>query len=315
MKKIITTFLIALLIIPCVLGFSACTLFGGNNGGGSGSGNSAETTMDITGDIPFNLENDFYFSVEMKPINNAMNPKSATFTAIRINNDDGNGGTVSSIYANYTYYVYKNFSNYQSGIYKEKYVEERTLYEGVNFRKSLAEKTNASDSLYSVYTPEEWNTKVPANTTMSTTIMYIQNFINGNHTADIPFQNEVAQTTLIPSLLSTEIHKKDVGIPSGSTEFYVYSNGTESMTFDRFENASTVYNEEKYSANITKYKDVFYENVVANVKVWGNIVVFSTPVQGQTLLKRTISTKFSTEITQETFEAIITDCGFTDPVL
>ncbi len=314
MKKHIGTILITLLIIPCLLcGLSACDFFGGNKTPSdkpSGDEKTPETTMDITGEIPFDLNDDFYFQVEMKPINNAMNPKSAIFTAIRKND-----GEFSSIYANYTYYVYKNIANYQAGTYKEKYVEERTLYEGINFRKSFGEERNSSDILNDLYN-EDWNTEVPSGTTMTTTIKYIEDFLKGNHVADVPYNlGGAAQTKKIPSTLSTDIHQKDVGIPGGSTEFYVYADGTESMTFERIDSAGTVYSQPAYSASVTKYKGVYYEQDVANVKVWGNIVVSATPVQGTTLLKKEISIKFSNEVTQETFEIVIDACGFTDPVV
>lgn len=330
MKKVLALIIVFSLTILSAFSLVGCNIFGGGttdppsvidggtgngDGSGDGDGNTAETTMEITGEIPFDLDDDFYFSVEMKPINGAMNPKSATFTAIRKNDDDGSGGIFSSIYANYTYYVYKNFSDYQAGTYKEKYVEERTLYEGIDFRKSFEEERNSSDNLHDLYN-EEWNTTVPAGTTMTTTIQYIEDFLNGNHVADTPYNlGGHAQTKKIPSALSADIHKKNVGIPDGRIEFFVYADGTESMTFARLESTGTVYNQPAYSAGVSKYKGVDYEADVANVKVWGNIVVSATSVQGATLLKKEISTKFSTEVTQETFEVVMDACGFVDPVI
>lgn len=332
MKKSLTLIIVFALTILSVFSLASCSLLGGgitnppttdtgdgtekDDGSDDVNGNTAETTMEITGEIPFNLNNDFYFSIDMKPINSAMNPKSATFTAIRKNDDDGNGGTFSSIYANYTYYVYKNFENYLTGTYKEKYIEQRTLYEGIDFRKSFGEERDTSDDLNELYN-EDWNTEVPDGTTMTTTIKYIENFLKGNHIADVPYSfGGTIQTKRIPSDLSTDIHQKDVGIPGGSTDFYVYADGTEDMTFARLETASTVYNQPAYSASVTKYKGVYYEKDVANVKVWGNIVVSATPVQGNTpLLKKEISTKFSTEVTQETFEVVIAAFNWIEPVI
>lgn len=335
MKKRITTFLITLLIVTCSIGLSACDLFGGgeknNSSDSSGSGTEndiqPETSMEVTGEIPFNLENDFYFYVEMKPVPDALNPTFASFTAIRKNDDSSD---YYSVYANYTFCKYKNYADYHSDTIKEKYVEERTLYEGIDFRKSSAVKANSSGSLVNVYYPEEWNTKVPENTTMSTTIQYIENFLNGNHTADTPYQNETAQTAKIPSDLSTMIHAKNVGIPELTANFEVYNDGTENMTFARFEKSATatapatLYNEQAYSADITKYRGVwnYQDNAgvwhnadYSNVKVWGNIVVSATPVEGKTLMKRIISAKFSTEVTQETFEAVMEEVGFVDPII
>lgn len=321
MKKRIVPIIIALLIVTCTIGLSACNLFGGgtsnppdSTGDGTGSGVQPETTMETSGDIPFNLDNDFYFQVEMKSTTHAetLNPISATFTAIRMNDTENDA---SYIHAVYTYYKYKNQTEYQANNHKEKYVEERVLYEGVDYRKSSAQLTNSSGNLYDKYTPEEWNTKVPAGTTMSTTIEYIRAFLNGNHIADTPYKNEVAQTTKIPSDLSTVIHNKGAGTVSGSSEFKVYNNGTESMTFARFENNGTVYNEQANYATVTKYRGAYYDADVANVKVWGNIVVSAVPVEGKTVMKKTISAKFSSEVTQETFDAVLANIGFVDPVL
>ncbi len=324
MKKSLTLIMVFALTILSIFLLAGCSLLEGlipdsqtpeQEGKNEEGGAKAETTMEITGEIPFDLNNDFYFQVEMKPTTDALNPKSATFTAVRINYDDGNGGTASSIYANYTYYVYKNYEDYQSKTVKEKYVEERTLFEGIDFRKSFGEERNTSDNLNDIYN-EDWNTVVPEGTTMTTTIKYIEDFLKGNHVADVPYNfGGHEQSKRIPSALSTDIHKKDVGIPSGSTEFYVYADGTENMTFARLETAGTVYSQPVYSASVSKYKDVYYGNDVANVKVWGNIVVSATPIQGTSLLKKEISTKFSTEVTQETFEVVIAAFSWIEPVI
>jgi hypothetical protein len=300
MKKFVKTFLVALLIIPCVLGLSACSLFSGGdeNTDGDGTGGATkETIMEITGDIPFSLGNDFYFYVESKPIVGALNPEFYSFTAMRL-------GT--SIYSNYTYIKYQNYANYTSDTFKDKYIEERTMIEGegiVDYRRSSY--SNDANTL-PVY-EETWNTTVPNGTTMTTTIQYIQNFLNGNHTADTPYKNGVAQTSKIDSKLSNYIHTKNAG---GYQNNEIYADGTENITFDRVEienpNLDFYYQTDADTANVTKYKgnSTYFESSVVNIKVWGNIVVSATPVSGQTVYKRIISSKFSDEVPQQVFETI-----------
>jgi len=302
MKKIFTLLLAFCFIVPCVFGLSACSLFGGENASADasavdeslGGGTAKETVMEITGEIPFNLESDFYFYVESKPNSGALNPEFYSFTAMR---KDG------TIYANYTRIKYKNYANYTSGTFKDKYVEERLLHEGVNFRKSTYSN---DENTYPVY-EEEWNTTVPAGTTMTTTVQYIQNLLNGNHTADTPYRNGTAQTSKIDSKLGQYIRTKNAG---GYQNEEIYLDGTENITFNRVEIANPSNPDQYYltgadTANVTKYKGQFGNAVAVNIKVWGNIVVSATPVSGQTVYKRIISSKFSDEVPQLVFEAVL----------
>lgn len=309
-KKIFPLLLVFCLIVPCVLGLSACSLLGeesDNQDGGETGEITAETVMEITGEIPFNLENDFYFYVESKPNSGALNPEFYSFTAMK---KDG------SIYTNYTRIKYQNYASYTSGTFKDKYVEERTLFEGVNFRKSTYSNDENTLPVYI----EEWNETVPTGT-MTTTVRYIQDFLNGNHTADTPYKNGIAQTSKIDSKLSEYINTKNAG---GYQNDEIYADGTEDITFNRVEienpsNPDQYYTTVADTVNVKKYKGMFFDATAVNIKVWGNIVVSATPVSGQTVYKRTISSKFSDEVPQLVFEEVLNEIypnnTWVDPII
>jgi len=306
------------LIITSLLMLSGCSLFGGTSDGGttttpSGDGENgddengqiAEDAFKLTGDIPFSLGSDFYIHLEVKSVPDSLNPRTCSFTAIRKD---------QTIYTNYTYIKYKDATEYAVGNYKEYYTEERILHEGINFRKSEAELTNTSGHLYTAYA-EEWNTLVPDGETMATTIEYIQAFLNGNHVADTPYTSgHFVQTGKIPSDMSTQ-YISDISI---CTPLEMYEDGTENLTFGIFTNDDENYTpEQAFSASVKKYRGTYRtETIVMNVKTWGNIVVYAEQANGSNVLKKTVSCKYSSTVSQETFEAVLDAAGYTaDPVI
>lgn len=309
---------IIILAVICIAVLAGCSFLGGTpdggitpntSGDGNGNGDGETTTnqitdIDLSGEIPFSLDNEFYLYLEVKSVAGALNPTFCTFTAIR---------TGETIYANYTYYKYKDATEYAALNYKEKYVEERILHEGINFRKSSAELTSGSGHLNPAYI-EDWNTKVPDGTTMTTTAQYIQNFLSGNHTADAPFASGSFQSSRIPSTMSTSyIHKISV-----FTDVEMYEDGTENMTFGVFANDDTGYTpEQTFSASVQKYRGTYRtETTVMNVKTWGNFVVYAAQANGSPVLKRTVSCNYTATVSQETFEAVLAAAGYTvDPVI
>jgi hypothetical protein len=161
----------------------------------------------------------------------------------------------------------------------------------------------------------------PAGTTMTTTIQYVEDFLNGNHTADILYKNGTAQTSKIDSKLCQYIHTKNAG---GYQNEEIYADGTEEIIFDRVEIANPSNSDQYYltsadTANVRKYKGVFFDANAVNIKVWGNIVVSATPVSGQTVYKRIISSKFSDEVPQLVFETVLYEIypndTWIDPIL
>lgn len=318
MKRKLLSVIVFAVICMAVLSLAGCSLLSGlTSGGGTtdtsgengGEGENGKISSDkyaLTGDIPFSLENDFYLFLEVKSVAGALNPTYCTFTAIR---------TGETIYANYTFFKYAS-EDYEAKVYKEKYIEERILHEGINFRKSFAELSNTSDHLYTAY-EEDWNTIVPDGTTMTTTAQYIQNFLSGNHVADAPYASGIFQSTLkrIPSLMSTQyIH--DISINTASVE--MYEDGIENMTFGVFTNDDTDYTpEQAFSASVKKYRGTYFsETTIMNVKTWGNLVVFAAQANGSPVLKRTVSCNYTATVSQETFEAVLAAAGYTvDPVI
>lgn len=283
MKKFIKTFLIALIIVPCMLVFSACNLFGGNDG--SGSGKIATENLKLTGEIPFSLEEDFYIQLEVKSVPNALNPTIYSFVAVKKGD---------AVYACYALLKYNDTSDYANEIDKECYIEERILENGINYRKS---SLLYKDGGYQYN--EDWNTKVPTGMTMTTTIEYIQNFLNGTHVADTPFNGNqpINNKPKISSAMSTSILKSISAVTSGVD---MYADGTENLTFSSDEDDLPNYTPE--SKQVNKYKGVQYgsENMTTlfNVKTWGNLVVYAEQANGSNVLKKTIRCKFSTTVSE-----------------
>lgn len=314
MKRKWSSFIVFAIIVMLILSFAGCGFLSGTpegDGDGEGNGNDEngqvpEDSFTLTGDIPFSLESEFYLHLEAKSVAGALNPTLCTFTAIR---------KAESIYANYTVYKYTT-ENYAANNYKEKYVEERILHEGIDFRKSFAQLTNTSDNLYTAY-EEEWTTEVPQGTTMTTTSQYIQNFLNGNHVADVPYWSGIWQTNIskIPSFMSSYyIH--NISLNTASVD--MYENGTENMAFGVFTNEDSNYTpEQTFSAEVKKYKGTYFsDTAIMEVKTWGNIVVYAAQANGSPVLKRTVSCKYSPTVSQETFEAVLDYLGYTvDPVI
>lgn len=96
------------------------------------------------------------------------------------------------------------------------------------------------------------------------------------------------------------------------------------IIFDRVEIANPSNSDQYYltsadTANVRKYKGVFFDANAVNIKVWGNIVVSATPVSGQTVYKRIISSKFSDEVPQLVFETVLYEIypndTWIDPIL
>lgn len=321
MKRKWSSFIVFAIIMMLILSFAGCGILGGtpedektpdnlNEDDGDREGENGQISEDaftLTGDIPFSLESEFYFHLEVKSVAGALNPTFCTFTAIRKD---------ETIYANYTYIKYKNATEYEANNHEEKYVEERILHDGVNFRKSFAQLTNTSDHLYTAY-EEEWTTEVPQGTTITTTSQYIQNFLNGNHVADVPYWSGIWQTNIskIPSLMSSYyIH--NISLNTASVD--MYENGTENMNFGVFSNENSNYTpEQTFSAEVKKYKGTYYsDTTIMDVKTWGNIVVYAAQANGSPVLKRTLSCKYSPTVSQETFDAVLDYQGYTvDPVI
>lgn len=318
MRKTMLLGIVVSLIITSLLMMSGCNLLGGTSVGGETTtpsddgenvdgenGQIAEEAFKLKGDIPFSLESDFYIHLEVNSVPDSLNPRTCSFTAIRKD---------QTVYANYTLIKYKDATEYAAGNFKEYYTEERILHEGINFRKSKAELTNTSDHLYTAYA-EEWNTLVPDGTTMTTTVKYIQDFLNGNHVADIPYASgNFVQTGKIPSNMSTE-YINDISI---TTALEMYEDGTENITFGVFTSDDANYvPEQAFSASVKKYRGTYRtETTVMNVKTWGNIVVYAAQANGSNVLKRTVSCKYSSTVSQETFEAVLDAAGYTaDPVI
>lgn len=316
MKKKLLSIIVLLIITTLFLSLAGCSYLrgltngddtpkpSGEDGGKSGDEDPKITDVNLTGEIPFSLDNEFYLYLEVKSVAGALNPVVCSFTAIRKD---------ETIYANYTYYKYKNATTYAADTYEEKYVEERILHEGINFRKSSAELTNSSGDLNFAYA-EDW-TIAPQDTAMTTTAQYIRDFLSGNHVADAPFAHGIVQTKRIPGYMSTYyIHK--ISLNTGSVE--MYEDGTENMTFGVFTNDDAGYTpEQDFSAIVNKYRGTYFsETAMMNVKTWGNFVVYAAQANGSDVLKRTVSCKFTPTVSQQTFEAVLDSVGYTaDPVL
>lgn len=321
MKKKITTMLLTVaLILMLAVSLSACSLFGGStNSGTDNNGNTidegksdtpiAETEMNLTGDIPFSLENDFYISFEMKSEESSSTNYTAWFTAIRKDN---------IIYSSYEYDNYATRTDMDNWNPLSFNIEERLLYNGVNYRKSTYSAGAENSANYS----EAWNTKVSIGVTMKTTVEYITAFLGGNHSSDTPYKNnQPINTNRIASWLSKRISRKDAGQMASTA---VYADGTESINLPSF------FNEEdpscpslvNFPITVTKYKKMAIDlNTGADtkameVKTWGNLVVGANPVNGKTLLSYSITAKYaaSATVTQAYFDTVKGYCGFEYPV-
>lgn len=296
-KRLLSIIFIAVMVVT-VLSFTGCSLFGGgsgSDGGGTpnppddGGGKIATENLKLTGEIPFDLEEDFYIQLDVKSVADALNPVVYSFIAVK-------KGDV--VYACYSLLKYNDASDYANGIDKECYIEERILENGVDYRKS---SLLYKDGGYQYN--ENWNTKVSAGTTMTTTIEYIQNFLNGTHVADTPFNGNqpITNKPKISSTMSTSILKTVSAVTSGVD---MYADGAENLTFASDEEDFPNYTPD--SKQVNKYKGVQYGSedmtTLFNVKTWGNLVVYAEQANGSNVLKKTIRCKFSSTVSETAVE-------------